>query len=69
MEFLATTTIFLKSSISWPQPPPTEKVPNNSEKLDFLRSIPEKGTSINHFGARDDPTIRIRKFFFCEIGL
>jgi len=28
----------------------------------------KKGTSIGHFGARDDATIRIRKFFD-EIGL
>ena len=31
-------------------------------------SISQKGNSINHFGARDDQIIRIRKFFE-EIGL
>ena len=35
---------------------------NISEKLDFWWSIPQKGTSIGHFGARNDPTIRISKF-------
>ena len=57
-----------KSYKGWPQQPPTEKVPNISKKLDFWWSIPQKGTSIGHFGARDDQTIRIRKLFG-EIGL
>jgi hypothetical protein len=57
-----------KSYIGWPQQPPTEKVPNISKKLDFWWSIPQKGTSIGHFGAGDDQTIWIRKFFE-EIGL
>ena len=57
-----------KSNIGWPQQPLTEKIPNVSEKLDFSWSIPQKRTSIGHFGARDDQTIRIRKFFE-EIGL
>ena len=48
--------------------PPTKKGANISEKLDFSRSIPQKGTSIGHFGARGDTTIRIRKFID-EIGL
>ena len=34
-----------------------------SEKLDFLWFIPQKITSIGYFGASDDQTIRIRKFF------
>ena len=59
---------FQKSNIAWPQQPPTEKVPNISEKLDFWWSIPQKGTSIGHFGARDDQTIMIRNFLE-EIGL
>jgi hypothetical protein len=54
--------------MGWPQQPPTEKVPNISKKLDFWWSIPQKGTSIGNFGAGDDQTIRIRKFFD-EIGL
>ena len=33
------------------------------KKLDFWWSIPQKWTSIGNFGARDDPIIRIRKFF------
>ena len=37
-----------KSYIDWPQQPPTEKVPNISEKLHFWWSIPQKGTSIGH---------------------
>ena len=57
-----------KSYIGWPQQPLTEKVPNISKKLDFWWSIPQKGTSIGHFGAWDDQTIRIRKFSE-EIGL
>ena len=62
-EFLGTTTIFQKSNISWPQQPPTERVPDISEKLDFWWSIPWKGASIGHIGARDDLTIRISNFF------
>ena len=62
------STSFQKSNIAWPQQPPTEKVPNISEKLDFWWSIPQKGTSIGHFGARDDQTIMIRNFLE-EIGL
>ena len=57
-----------KSYIGWPQQPLTEKVPNISKKLDFWWSIPQKGTSIGHFGAGDDQTIWIRKFFE-KIGL
>ena len=57
-----------KSNIGWPQQPPIEKIPNVGEKLDFSWSIPQKRTSIGHFGARDDQTISIRKFFE-EIGL
>ena len=52
-----------KSYIGWPQQPPTEKVPNISENLDFWWFIPQKGTSIGHFGTEDHQTIRIRKFF------
>ena len=62
------STSFQKSNIAWPQQPPTEKVPNISEKLDFWWSIPQKGTSIGNFGARDDQTIMIRNFLE-EIGL
>ena len=51
---------FQKSYIDWPQQPPTEKVPNIREKLHFWWSIPQKWTSIGHFGAREDQTIRIR---------
>ena len=58
-----------KSNIGWPQQPPTEKVPNISEKLDFWSSIPQKGTSIGHFSARDDQTIRARKFFWENLAL
>ena len=49
--------------MGWPQQPLTEKVPDISKKLDFLISIPQKGTSIGHFGARDDRAIRISNFF------
>ena len=46
-----------------PQQPPSERVPYIREKLDFWWSIPQKITSIGYFGASDDQTIRIRKFF------
>ena len=59
---------FLKSNISWPQQPPTAKIQNISEKLDFWWSIPQQGTSNGHFGARDDQTIMIRNFLE-DIGL
>jgi hypothetical protein len=49
--------------MGWPQQPPTEKVPDISENLDFLISLPQKVISIGHFGARDDPVIRISNFF------
>ena len=32
--------------------------------MEFWWSIPQKGASIGHFGARDDPAIRIRKLFW-----
>ena len=57
------STSFQKSSIDWPQQPPTERVSNISEKLDFCWSILWKGTSIDHFGAGNDPSIRISKVF------
>ena len=54
---------FKKSNISWPQQPPTERVPDISKKSDFCWSIPWKGASIGHIGARDDLTIRTSNFF------
>ena len=42
---------FQKNSIGWPQQPLTERVSDISEKFDFWWSIPQKGTSIGHFGA------------------
>ena len=62
------STSFWKSSIGWPQQPPSERVPYISEKLDFWWSIPQKMISIGHFGAIDVQTIRIR-ICFEEIGL
>ena len=62
------STCFQKSNIAWPQQPPTEKVQNISEKLDFWWSIPQTRASIGHFGARDDQTIMTRNFLE-EIGL
>ena len=32
------------------------------KKLDFWWSIPQKGTIVGHFGARNDPAIRISNF-------
>ncbi len=46
-----------------PQQPRSERVPFIDEKLDFWWSIPQKITSIGYFGASDDQTIRIKKFF------
>ena len=44
----------------------SERVPYISEKLGVWWSIPQKKSSIGHFGASDDQTIRM---FFEEIGL
>ena len=54
---------FKKSSIFWPQQPPTEIVSDISKNLDFSWLIPQKGASISYFGARDDQIIKSRKFF------
>ena len=35
VDILIIRTNFQKSNIGWPQQPPTEKIPNVSEKLDF----------------------------------
>ena len=35
-----------------------------SEKLDFWWSILQKGTGIDHLGAKDDQTIRISNLFW-----
>ena len=59
----AWSTIWNFFDLTWPQRPPSERVPYLSEKLDFWWSIPQKITSNGHFGASDDQTIRIRKFF------
>ena len=56
-------TSFQKNYIGWPQQPPTERVSDISEKLDFWWSIPKKMTIIGHFGAIDDQTIRIKIIF------
>ena len=58
------TTSSQKSSIGWPQQPPTEKLSDISKKLDFWWFIPQKGTIIGHLGARYDPTIRISIYFW-----
>ena len=63
VDFCVSSTSFQKSNVGWPQQPPTERVSNISEKLDFWWSIPQKATSIGHFGARNDQTIRISRFF------
>ena len=65
LENLVSSTIKKKSNIGWPF---YRKGADISENLDFWWSIPQKGASIGHFGARDDQTIRIRKYFG-EIGL
>ena len=35
LEFCVSSTSFQKNGISWPQQPPTERVSDISEKLDF----------------------------------
>ena len=45
------STSFQKSSIVWPQQPPTERISDIREKLDFWWSISQKGASDGHFGA------------------
>jgi hypothetical protein len=59
--------IFQKSNIGWPQQLPTEKV-LKSVKIGFLMFHSTKMDQYWSFSARDDPTIRIRKFLD-EIGL
>ena len=61
--FWVSSTNFQKNNKGWPQQPPTERVPNISEKLDFWGSNPQQGTCVSHFGGKDDQTISIRKFF------
>ena len=63
VDICVSSTSFQKNDIGWPQQPPTERVSDISEKLDFWWSIPQKGTVIDHLGARDDQIIRICKFF------
>ena len=68
VEIYAWSTISNFFDLMRPQRPPSEMVPYNSGKLDFWWSIPQNITSIDYFGASDDQTIMIRKFFG-EIGL
>ena len=63
LEICVSSTSFQKDDIGRPQQPPTERISDISEKLDFWWSIPQKGTGIGHLGARDDQTIRISRFF------
>ena len=63
LDIWVSSTSFQKSNIGWPQQPPTERVSNIHEKLDFWWSIPQKRTAIGHLGAGDDPTIRFNKVF------
>ena len=63
VDIYAWSTIWKFFDLTWPQWPPPERVPYISKKLDFWWSIPQKITSIGYFGASDDQTIRIRKFF------
>ena len=64
VEVYAWFTIWNFFDLMWPQRPPSERVPYISEKLDFWWSIPQKITSNDYFGANDDQTIRIRRFFW-----
>ena len=68
LDIWVSSTSFQKSNKGWPQQPSSERVPYISEKLSFWWSIPQKMSSIGHFGASDDQTIRIWMFVE-EIGL
>ena len=63
VEICVSSNSFQKNDIGWPQQPPTERVSDVGEKLDFWWSITKKGASVGHFGAGEDPTIRITSFF------
>ena len=41
LDISVSSTSFEKNNMGWPQQPPTEKVPDISEKWDFLISIPQ----------------------------
>ena len=64
VEVYAWFTIWNFFDLMWPQRPLSERVPYISEKLDFWWSVPQKITSNGYFGANDDQTIRIRRFFW-----
>ena len=49
-------------SKKWPQQPLTEKVLISVKHWIFDDTFYKKGTIIGHFGARDEPTIRISIF-------
>ena len=68
VEIYAWFTIWNFFDLTRPHRPPSERVPYISEKLEFWWSIPQKITIIGYFGASDDQTIGISKFFG-EIGL
>ena len=63
LEIWVSSASLKKNSIGWPPQPLTERVSDISKPLDFWWSIPQKGTVIGHFGGRNDPTIRMSKFF------
>ena len=66
-EFLVTKTIFQNSSnIGWPQQPPTERISVKNLIFVFDDPFHNKGTSIDRFCARDDPTISDQEGFFGE---
>ena len=67
-EFEFHQTSLQKSNIFWPQQPPTERKQIVVKNWIFDDSIHFLGTSIGHFGARDDQILRIRRIFE-EIGL
>ena len=63
LEIWVSSPSFQKSNKDWPQQPLTEKLSNISEKLNFWRSVSQKGTGIGHLGAWCETTIRLSKFF------
>ena len=64
VEIYAWSTIWNFFDLMGPQRPLSERVAYISEKLDFWWSFPQEITSIGYFGASDDQTIRIRRFFW-----
>ena len=62
-DICVSSTSLKKNDVGWPQQPPTERLSDINEKLDFWWSIQQKGTVIGQFGVKNDPTIMISNCF------